>query len=493
MGCRQSRVIVPQKDGFHPPHLTSQLTKGSLTHTAVDGEESAAVAQWKNTVDGLLQKTHLRNYALSRSSKQLGSLAGLKDFLQRSPAANQLEQVWVIYCWVTHNISYDVYGLKHNKRGPQDAESVFSSGKCVCEGYAGLMQRCCNDLSIMCRKISGYAKGAGYQQGIAFKNQDDMSHAWNAVQVDGDSQWRLVESTWGAGSLSNSDVFEKSFDPYYFFVPPHVFMASHFSENFQLQRRQLTLSEFEQRSALRKLYYLAGLKCITHNVEEGVVNLQQQTATLVFEVQNANDTRYLQARLECTSGGEIAHAVLVQKLGRQYEVSIVLPEVQTVYNVKLFKSIENVDKSDLGHLQVKCVGLKQFGGNENLLCSTFKGSENSYLVSPRRAVLGVLTTERFSIWLQNAGEVVLVDEANSFHHFECSNGDERPPNEGHQLWTLNHFFDMTGKYQLYVKYCSLNSYYNLWLEETFQFRCICCATIQYSIISVSCPWCCSCS
>jgi transglutaminase/protease-like cytokinesis protein 3 len=59
------------------------------------------------------------------------------------------------------------------------------------------------------------------------------NHAWNAVRIEG--QWRLLDSTWGAGYLSPAGEFVRAFNAHYFLTPPELFIYDHLPEDPQWQ------------------------------------------------------------------------------------------------------------------------------------------------------------------------------------------------------------------------------------------------------------------
>ena len=55
----------------------------------------------------------------------------------------------------------------------------------------------CKALGLECVLISGYSKGTSYVDG---QMPTKANHAWIAVKID--SQYYLIDSTWGAGTCS---------------------------------------------------------------------------------------------------------------------------------------------------------------------------------------------------------------------------------------------------------------------------------------------------
>ena len=98
----------------------------------------------------------------------------------------------------------------------------------------------CKALGLECVLISGYSKGTSYVDGQMPKK---TNHAWNAVKID--SQYYLIDSTWGAGTCSG-DVFNKKFREFYFCTNPELFIHKHFpaDSQWQLLSRIITIEVF---------------------------------------------------------------------------------------------------------------------------------------------------------------------------------------------------------------------------------------------------------
>ena len=69
-------------------------------------------------------------------------------------------------------------------------------------------------------------------------------HAWNAAKVDGN--WRLFDTTWGAGAISPAGIFSFRFNEYYFDVPPEELIFTHYPNDsrWQLAGQSVSKEEF---------------------------------------------------------------------------------------------------------------------------------------------------------------------------------------------------------------------------------------------------------
>ena len=106
---------------------------------------------------------------------------------------------------------------------------------------------------IPCHVVSGFAKGYSYNPEIPYTESSETNHAWNIVMVNG--EWRPVECTWGAGSLTESRQFQKAYSEVYFLTDPEQFIYAHFpfmngdglaSCEFQLLKHPISLNEYNR-------------------------------------------------------------------------------------------------------------------------------------------------------------------------------------------------------------------------------------------------------
>jgi hypothetical protein len=177
-----------------------------------------------------------------------------------------------IYNWVTHNIAYDVKALrKYPKHVDDKVGQTLKNRKAVADGYSMLFTELCRDAGMQAVTVDGYAKD------WITDNGDEVyipRHQWSAVRING--QWQLVDATWGAGYLYQSQswwrvilqkVFKKSkmhakslkfryrYDPQYFLQDPETFRLKHLPADplWQLTDTIMSIAVFEAGdSAIRK-------------------------------------------------------------------------------------------------------------------------------------------------------------------------------------------------------------------------------------------------
>lgn len=174
------------------------------------------------------------------------------------PTNGDMEKARVIFTWIARNISYDDDGYNRGNYGDCTPESVFSSGKAVCQGYSELFKQMGNLAGLEIELIKGYAKGLSYSVGSTFY---DTNHAWNAIKIDG--KWRLFDVTWAAGygtGVNGKLKSFKKFNDYWFDADPQAFIFSHLPEDSKWQLTDVTISKsnFEHFPYVQNNYFEMG-------------------------------------------------------------------------------------------------------------------------------------------------------------------------------------------------------------------------------------------
>ncbi|KAF7321367.1 TGc domain-containing protein [Mycena kentingensis (nom. inval.)] len=134
----------------------------------------------------------------------------------------------------SHSFTKSLAFFSGNLR-PSTGESTLRSGLAVCDGYAGLFCELATAAGLHAEKVTGYGKGYGYQ---ALAPGDPVpaessNHAWNMVYLDG--SWVLLDSCWGAGSLTNGTWDNTKFAPVHFSSTPAEFGRRHYPSDPRYQ------------------------------------------------------------------------------------------------------------------------------------------------------------------------------------------------------------------------------------------------------------------
>ncbi|RDL35856.1 Cysteine proteinase [Venustampulla echinocandica] len=166
------------------------------------------------------------------------------------PFQSATDKARAIFTWLHHNIAYDTVAFfaRTVNYGATPTDTI-GSGLAVCGGYAGVFTAVALKAGLEAVMVTGHGKGYGFS---ALKPGDPIppckptGHAWNAVRIDG-GEWKLLDSCWGAGHLSDK-AYKQKFTPTYFTAPNDEFGLKHFpsdEENFfRSDGRVLTWEEY---------------------------------------------------------------------------------------------------------------------------------------------------------------------------------------------------------------------------------------------------------
>lgn len=102
---------------------------------------------------------------------------------------------------------------------------AFQTQLGVCEEYAQSLKKVCDLLKIEAHVVTGYVRMSTNDIG-AIPNQ--TNHAWNVVKID--NKFLILDATWAAGYQYQRQ-WMKSFDPYYFNIPPETIFNTHFPKD----------------------------------------------------------------------------------------------------------------------------------------------------------------------------------------------------------------------------------------------------------------------
>ncbi|KAJ2907338.1 hypothetical protein MKZ38_003195 [Zalerion maritima] len=148
------------------------------------------------------------------------------------PFPSPTDKARAIFTWCHHNIAYDVYSFFNKCVKHHSTEDLIFTGQAVCMGYSKVYHDIAVRAGLECVEISGHGKGFGFtdlKPGDLTPKQDS-NHAWNAVRVDG-GEWKLIDSCWGAGNVTQQHTYEKRFTPAMFTMSNERFGKRHFPTN----------------------------------------------------------------------------------------------------------------------------------------------------------------------------------------------------------------------------------------------------------------------
>ncbi len=189
--------------------------------------------------------------ALAAPHELVRDPAALAAFLTGG-ARDDEEKARAIFRWLTENIAYDYDNM--NSAVPVPAESVLLQGKAICDGYSGAFELLGRLAGLEVVTIHGWAKGYEWTPGRRFEKPN---HAWNAVRIAG--EWKLVDSTWGAGYVRDGH-FVKELDDYFFFPAPEALAFTHLPADprWALVPSVPPRAVFEAQPVVRSAFFRAG-------------------------------------------------------------------------------------------------------------------------------------------------------------------------------------------------------------------------------------------
>ena len=132
------------------------------------------------------------------------------------------EKITAIFCWLAHNIAYDVAKAADLSRSTtedydksQAIRHTLKVRKGVCQDYAELMEALCEQCGITVQPVYGIVRR---------QEQIGEAHAWIVAWID--QQWRIYDPTWGAGYV-NDGIFTQQFNDKFYDMSPKDAVKSH--------------------------------------------------------------------------------------------------------------------------------------------------------------------------------------------------------------------------------------------------------------------------
>ena len=257
--------------------------------------------------------TAIDAHALAVPANARNSVAALAATLT-GPARGEREKARAIYCWIATNIGYASKEALPDAQSDSSAEAVLKRGTAVCAGFSDLFTALAHAAGLEAESINGYAKGVGYRAGGRISGP--TNHAWNAVKIDG--EWRLVDCTWGAGSVENG-VYVKRFSAFYFLTPPRAFAWLHFPTDprWQLLDAPMTLAEFEDLPVVRVPFFEYGLSLPSHTS----ARITPTTSHVRIRVDAPRDVLVI-AGSRCGSGAGFPQSLPVRSRGGRHWITV---------------------------------------------------------------------------------------------------------------------------------------------------------------------------
>jgi hypothetical protein len=237
-GCAKYGVDVGgQRVQFPPPTLASPLANADLIN------ENEPWLRYQNAAIDPRVKQVPTEFQEGIKTDPNHYLPKLVAFLIED-AEDDFHAVKRIHDWVADNIVYDTKSFFSGTVAPEGVglESVLRSGSSVCSGYTTVFKAMAESAGFRTTQVSGYSRSgfAPFRESVDFT----PNHAWNAIQIQ--DQYYLVDTTWSAGGVNDSEDFIKEYSTKYLFSPPSLFLQNHYPSDkaWQLLETAITESEF---------------------------------------------------------------------------------------------------------------------------------------------------------------------------------------------------------------------------------------------------------
>jgi hypothetical protein len=194
------------------------------------------------------------------------SIKSVAEYIVRQEPDPYL-QVKALHDYVIKRVNYDFNALATGRQPPQDAQSVFSTRKAVCGGYANLFMALAQAIGIKTVVIQGDIRQDLAPPNSISTNIEQLKpntkstlHAWNAVKVA--DSWQLLDTTWDdINSNQNLSLYKSD----YLMPPPEVMIADHFPDwsEWQLLHHPIKRDYFEKQPMLTPRFFTENLQMLS--------------------------------------------------------------------------------------------------------------------------------------------------------------------------------------------------------------------------------------
>ena len=215
----------------------------------------------------------------------------LSKFVARDFTSEE-DKVRAIYTWIIQNIAYDPDEYKqfdytftnYRERNDKDEklrvkiiERTLQKGVAVCEGYAMLFEKLCEQQGIKNYLVRGDIKSNFPDIGRPFKR----IHMWNVAIID--NKPYLFDATWGAGKYNGKFIKEPSF--FYYRTPPQLFIKTHYPD----MPEDAFLDTSISREQFAKLPLIIEKNLLPENIEfptQGLLFEDEYFDEILFSIKN---------------------------------------------------------------------------------------------------------------------------------------------------------------------------------------------------------------
>jgi transglutaminase/protease-like cytokinesis protein 3 len=250
-----------------------------------------------------------------------------EELKSKTKDLSDVEITFLIYYWITHNISYDTKNLMIDnpfiKTSPKD---TFKIGSTIPTGYSRLFRDLCLNLCVEAQSINGYSKGINYAENILNQNKDEngekkpINHQYNAVKLN--NNWHFIDTALGAGYITKNFFFIRSYNEFYFLTKPSELIFSHFpeEEKWQLLPNPITEEEFNKGIKISENFFKCGFD--STNFDKSNYVIEQENETVVLEYDNENYNPNIKCILKLNGNEDLSNTVKISQRANLFDIEL---------------------------------------------------------------------------------------------------------------------------------------------------------------------------
>ena len=285
----------------------------------------------ENPIKSKINRALIQKIYKEIPSKSKLTLPKLIEVIKEKNEKNNLSKenlIYLIYYWVTHNISYDTKSFFSGRDADCTPEGVFRNGCGVCSGYARFYKYLNDKFNIETECITCYSKGYGYKIGEA----PNSNHEYNAIKIDG--KWYLIDTCWSAGHVNGTN-FTFEFNEFYFCCPPEYMITDHYPDDkeWQLLPKKISVLQYQKFPLFQKHFFTLGFTMVEpfRNIIEG-----SGVISLKLYFRNDIDSLYILSKLEFNKK-TVENCIKITKKNNYFDIQVKLNN-KGDYLLRLFGS-----------------------------------------------------------------------------------------------------------------------------------------------------------
>ncbi|KAJ8317703.1 hypothetical protein KUTeg_005607 [Tegillarca granosa] len=194
---------------------------------------------------------------------------------------DDISKARLLFTWLASKRVQDITFSEIEAGSPEETLKGLNTGRTT---YAMALQTLCRFCGLLCKVITGIAKGMDYKPGQQLA-PGSSHHTWNIIHLKGN--WCFVDTRFARrqiiSSLTASGEFQYEFDDHFFMTDPNKFIYTHFpdDEHLQMLTTPVTLEEFCNMPIMTPHFFMLGLGLFDHK-EHKLYSKGETTITLLY-------------------------------------------------------------------------------------------------------------------------------------------------------------------------------------------------------------------